>query len=361
MKRIAIITCYKDPDYIRARALRQAVRELEGYELVVVKNTQRGLLRYFEVPLRLMWVRFRLRPDVYLLTFRGYEMLLVTRLITAGKPFVYDEFINLVEWVVYEHKKVSARSLVAWAIYHFYRALLHLPARILTDTSSHADYSAKLMKIPRNKFMPIVVGTDEATFQMSNAKNNATNDEFTVFYYGSMLPLHGVPVVLDAMKELTDVPSVKLVLVGGKEAVARDVAVAQRAGANIEYRSWVDFNELPNYINAADVCLGGPFGGTLQADFVITGKTYQFLSMGKATIIGENKETSIFGDKKNSIVVEQGSPQKLASAIRWAYEHKDELAEIGKKGEELYKAKLSNKVVAHQLQQLLSELTVTDK
>jgi glycosyltransferase involved in cell wall biosynthesis len=360
MKRIAIITCYKDPDYIRARALRQAVRELAGYELVVVKNTRKGLLRYIEVPLRLIWVRLRLRPDVYILTFRGYEMLLFARLITAGKPLVYDEFINLVEWVVYEHKKVSPRSLAAWVIYHFYRALLFLPARIMTDTASHADYSAKLMKISRKKFAPIAVGTDEVTFRMSGSKNKATNDKFVVFYYGSMLPLHGVPVVLDAMKELAGVPSIKLVLIGGKEAVARDVATAQKAGANIEYLSWVDFNELPKYIDAADVCLGGPFGGTLQAEFVITGKTYQFLSMGKPTVVGENNETSIFSNKKDSIVVEQGSPKKLADAIRWAYEHRDELPKIGEKGEKLYRTKLSNEVVAHQLKGLLSELVGTE-
>ncbi len=354
MKRVAIVTCYRDPDYIRARTLRQAIRDLPDYELVTVKNTKKNLLRYLEVPLRLLWVRLRLRPDVYILTFRGYEMLLPTRLITLGKPLIYDEFINLVEWVVFEHKKIPARSPLSWIVYHFYKVLLQLPERIITDTQSHADYSAKLMKISRKKFHPIIVGTDETTFKPKDDK--VSSDMFTVFYYGSMLPLHGVPTVIEAMAQLMDVPKIKLTLIGGKDDVARKVTQAQQRGANIEYHSWVDFNDLPKYMTAADICLGGPFGDTLQAQFVVTGKTYQFLSMGRPTIIGSNKESSLFKDKKDSLIVPQGSATDLANTIRWAYKHRSELPSIGKAGEELYHRKLSSVVVARQVELLLSSL-----
>ena len=60
--------------------------------------------------------------------------------------------------------------------------------------------------------------------------------------------------------------------------------------SNIEHSSWVPLEELPRLIINADLCLAGPFGNTLQANKVITGKAYQFLSLGKVSIIGKIHE-----------------------------------------------------------------------
>ncbi len=42
-----------------------------------------------------------------------------------------------------------------------------------------------------------------------------------------------------------------------------------------KYQIWVPFDELPKHIAAADICLGGPFGDTLQSRVGWTGKTVQ--------------------------------------------------------------------------------------
>ena len=60
--------------------------------------------------LKLVYVRFAKKPDVYILAFRGYEILPFVRLITLGKTFIFDEFINLIEWVIFEHKKIGPKD-----------------------------------------------------------------------------------------------------------------------------------------------------------------------------------------------------------------------------------------------------------
>jgi glycosyltransferase involved in cell wall biosynthesis len=298
-------------------------------------------------------VRIKLRPDLYFITFRGYEILPFVRLITLGKPLIFDEFINLVEWVVYEHHKFDAKSLPAKILRSFYRFWLKTTNLIVTDTKSHVKYSAKLMNLPIKKYCPLIVSTDEQTFKEQSRKNKAKKVIFNVFYYGSMLPLHGVNYVIEAMKLLKDQP-IELTLIGGKGKIEDEVNQAKLDGIRIDYKTWVPFEELPGYIESANVCLGGPFGGTIQSQFVITGKTFQFMQMSRPTIVGHNQESGLFKDKVNALIVEQANAESLAGAILWGSQHREELSKIGLAGGELYRNKYSNLYLTKQLEALLS-------
>ena len=353
MKQVCLVTCYNQPDYIRARTLRMAFGDVKNVKLIVVKNKHTGLLRYIEVLWQLIIVRITKQPDLYFLTFRGYEMLPFVRLITFGKPLIFDEFINLVEWVVYEHHKFKASSLTTKALTGFYRFWLKSANLIVTDTQSHAEYSAKLMNTPLDKYVPLIVSTDEVTFGHIGQQSKSKAGLFKVFYYGNMLPLHGVDIAIEAMVLLKD-QGIELTLIGGKGKIDVAVEKARLAGAVIDYKTWVQFNDLPHYIEQADVCLGGPFGGTTQSQFVITGKTYQFLQMGRPVIVGANLESGIFTDKDNAIVVEQADAEALAGAILWSKQHPIQLDKIGESGKRLYQEKLSIKFLTKQLNLLLA-------
>ncbi|MEI7918258.1 MAG: glycosyltransferase [Candidatus Saccharibacteria bacterium] len=353
MKKVCLITCYKQPDYIRAKTLRAALSKLEDVELIVVKNKHTGLWRYIEVICKLIAVRLTKHPDIYFLTFRGYEMLPITRLLMLGKPLIFDEFINLVEWVVDEHHKIKEKSLLAKILHSNYRFWLKKVNLITTDSQSHAEYSANLMKLPIDKYVPLIVSTDEQTFNRAKVAAKHRKGPFRVFYYGNMLPLHGIEFVMQAMRNLKD-KDIELQLVGGKAKVQQLVEQAKRDGVNVNYKTWVPYDELPSYMQSADVCLGGPFGGTAQSQFVITGKTYQLLQMGCPVIIGRNLESGIFTDKSDTLVVEQNSAEALADAILWAKNHSAELSKIGQNGHKLYQEKLSNRRLIEQLRLLLA-------
>lgn len=368
--KLCIITCYNQPNYVRAVTLRNAANKLDEVEVLVVKNRRTGLLRYAEVSGKLLAARLRDKPDAYLLTFRGYEMLLPVRLLTIGKPLIYDEFINPIEWVVKEQRQVRAKTgsgrlyagavrlasrvivgVVASAAFKYaYKKLVGSVNMVLTDTASHADVSAELTGVPRSKFFPIPVGTDEDVFV--NDATSGRNEVFTVLYYGNMLPLHGLSHVIRAATKMTD-ESVRFVLVGGDEQVAKDVAIARRKGATIDYRPWVEFDKLPELMLSADLCLAGPFGDTFQARYVITGKAYQFLAMGRPTVIGSNLESGVFTDKVNALLVKQGDADALVKAITWAKANEKKLADIGTAGRELYKDRYSNDALAECMRELL--------
>ena len=375
--KICIITCYNQPDYVRAKTLRAAAALIDDVEVIITKNTHTGLLRYIEVLWKVVKVRFTDNPDVYLLTFRGYEMLLPVRLISLGKSFIYDEFVNPIEWVVLERRQVEAKQqsselyakLVALvsgfivfvvssgAFKFFYKGLTSSADVILADTDSHAKASAKITGTAPSKNVGLYVGTDESTF-VQPSENRAPNKHFTVFYYGNMLPLHGLQYVIDAAEIMSHDP-IKFVLVGGNAKVAGDVKRAKSKGANIEYHTWVEFDQLPKLMRQADVCLAGPFGDTFQAQYVVTGKTYQYLSMARPTIIGSNEEAHNFNDKKNVLIVPQASTRELIKTLKWALKNQDQLPLIGKAGQELYDEKFAVPVLAKHLEACLLRLDGT--
>lgn len=350
--KLCIITCYDQPDYIRARTLRSAAALVDGVDVVVVKNSRTGLLRYAEVFVKVLRARLFDKPDAYLLTFRGYEMLLPIRLLSLGKPLIYDEFINPIEWVSYEHKKIGRYNPLTGLLWLYYRVLLAWTSLILTDSDSHADLSAGMMKVRRDKFVTVPVGTDEAVFSVPQAEH-AENETFTVFYYGNMLPLHGLDYVIEAAVKLNHEP-VKFVIVGGSSKVAHDIAYAVGNGANIDYKAWVEFEKLPGLMQEADICLAGPFGNTFQSSYVITGKAYQYLAMGRPIIVGKNNESGAFTDKTNALVVPQGDGEALAQTIRWALANQAKLAAIGKAGRELYDSEYALPKITEHLEAGLS-------
>lgn len=356
--RVVLITCYKDPDYIRSRSLRAALQEIPDLDLVVIKNKQHGVLKYPEVIWKTFVARLTKRPDVYILTFRGYELLPITRLITAGKTLWFDEFINPLE-VVSEHRKqmtglkkaLTGIWLIMGRLYYWFLGRCQL---VLLDTPAHADYSAQQSKLTRKKYVSIPVGTDESVF-VPRPKHSA-DGHFKVFYYGNMVPLHGLQFVLDAALLLKNEKKIQFLIVGGNRYTHTQAYAAKDQGAQIEYRPWLAFDKLPTAIAQSDLCIGGPFGNTLQAQLVTTGKTYQFLASQVPVLIGEtknNQEATGFVDKQNCLIVPQGNAEAIAKAVQWAADHPKQLHDIGARGRGLYEARYSTKVISQQLSDLL--------
>jgi glycosyltransferase involved in cell wall biosynthesis len=357
--KVAVITCYFDPDYVRSRSLRAALKSLPGVEVVVVKNHRRSVLRYFEMSLRLIRMRLRDKPDVYMLTFRGYEMLPLTLLLAGKRPVVFDEFIPLLAWTHEKNRRMSLSVFLKYVLIRsvapLYNHWLKRCRVILADTTVHADISSHATGVDRAHYLPVPVGTDEYIFKPLSIAREAKRTNFTVFYYGNMLPLHGLGFVLEAAAILKDKPAINFLIVGGGRQTERIVKAASEAGAHVHYRTWVPFDELPHTIQQVDLCLGGPFGNTSQAHRVITGKTYQFLACAMPTIVGQNAVSeALFTHEYDSLVVPQADPEALARAIRWAYTNRVTLPAMGKAGRALYEDKFSNVVIAKLLAQLLA-------
>jgi hypothetical protein len=66
-------------------------------------------------------------------------------------------------------------------------------------------------------------------------------------------------------------------------------------------------------------------------------------------VIGAIDEDIGLRDKDNCLLVPQADPDALVAALRWAFEKRSELPEIGMRGQVLYREKLSVHVIAQRL------------
>jgi glycosyltransferase involved in cell wall biosynthesis len=212
-----------------------------------------------------------------------------------------------------------------------------------------------MAKVNLSRYLALPVSADEAIFRPSQ---DIKGEPFKIFYYSSnMQPLHGVSTVLAAAIHLQNDP-VQFVLVGGKAPLRHAVEVAKKQGANIQYSSWMKISELARTMHESQLCLGGPFGGTRQALNVVTGKTYQSLACGVATVVGEGHATNdLFIDKVNCLKVPQKDVVALTEAVRWAVAAgSDELAKLGAQGRRLYDKEFSNQALATKIRPLIDSI-----
>ncbi|OGL36140.1 hypothetical protein A3F38_01880 [Candidatus Saccharibacteria bacterium RIFCSPHIGHO2_12_FULL_48_21] len=358
-KKVCYVVCYKDPEYIRTRTLTAALSSMGNIELLVLRNEYRNFFRYIEMPARLIVARIKYRPDIFVVGFRAHEIFWALYPAMVGKKIIFDEFINLHNWLIDEHRKLSKNSVTIRILDSYMKWVIRRSAIILQDTQAHARLSAKIYETPRRKLAIVPVGADESTFYPRQAKKKPGRLE--VIFFGNMLPLHGLEIILQSINLLRNENSLRgvhITLIGGKgnkKMIGRinNFIKLNKLSNTITYKEWVDYYNLPSYIARADLCLGGPFGNTSQARRVVSGKTYQFLAMAKPVVVGRIENEIEFRDKENCLLIEQGSPEALAKTISWANGHRAELKKIGQEARKLYIDHFSTTVLAKKLEKLL--------
>lgn len=348
--RVCFVLSYRAPSYIRGRSLCEALRRMNGVELIVASNRSAGLGRYVQTIFELIRIGRRARPDVYLLGFRGHEIAWLVRWLTRRRPLIIDAMMSPAAALDEEGSLGAAGRSLAPLARRYERLMLHRWCDlVLTDTGLHACHYRECFQLPASKVIAVPVGAFESDLPAVQARLLGT--AFSVLFYGSFLPLHGIDIILQAAAKLKNLP-VDFRFIGGSRMQARRLhARCHELGIRrYEYRQWVALKELiENEIPAADLCLGGPFGGSPQARRVVTGKAQQSLALGKATLIGTTAEDHGFRDKRNCLLVEQGDPDSLAAAIEWGFRNQSQLEGIGRLGRELYDTRFSIDVIADRL------------
>lgn len=351
---VAYVLGYRDPDYIRTTSLVAALARCDGIRTLVARNTSKGPWRYVQALSRLLRIRRDNHPDIYVLGFRGHELFWPIRLLSQGRPIVFDALMSPSDAMLGENKLGFIGRILAPLFHHLERHILRRADLVLTDTSLHAAFLARTFGIDVNKIIHVPVGAVE---DAGPAPTSVNEDEtFKVLFYGSFLKLHGIDTILLAAAKLKDFP-IRFDFIGGRGKTVRKFhSRCRELGlTQVTHRVWVPLNDLlQTEIPTTDLCLGGPFGGTPQAQRVVTGKTTQALALGKATVIGNISAEQGFIDKSNCLLVEQLDPASLAGAIRWAYEHREALPDIGQQGKLLYSQRYSIEQIAKGMQKAIA-------
>lgn len=310
-KKILFITT-KNLDYIRNS---QEIEMLKGYtdKLDIIGYTDKSYPKrlakvYKDIILRDM--------SIYDVVFIGFAPQLILPMFNwkfKNNIVIIDFFISVYDTMVNDRKKIPKKSIPASLCKWLDKACIKSSKKVICDTNAHGDYFAEEFKVDRRKIKTMYLKADESLYYpRPQIKPDELKDKYVVLYFGSVLPLQGVEVIMDALKQLRYEEQIYFYFVGPiKDNIEKVYA------DNIEYIQWLPQEELAEYISRADLCLAGHFNKEIgKARRTIPGKAYIYELMQKPMILGDNPAThELFEEDDSHFFVEMSNPQALYDKI----------------------------------------------
>ena len=342
-----------DFGYARNRIVAKALRRA-GASVLEIGDRRRFPAR---TP-RLTRAGWAADPDVILVGFPGHSDVATAKLVSLRRrvPVVFDALVSLWETNVLDREVVPRRGLAQYRYRVTDRVACSLADAILLDTDAHIAWFRAAFGIPARKLHRLWVGADDELMTPCDA--SAGDGGFTVFFYGSFIPLHGVEHIIGAAKRVqAEDPEVRFVLCGsGQTLPAMRRLIASEGVANVEFLDPRPVPELRRLICSADVCLG-IFGTGPKARSVIPNKVFDALACRRPVITGASpaaREALTHG--KDVWLCPAGDANALADAITTLKADPGARARIATAGHELFVRRFSIDALAADVSRTLLDV-----
>jgi glycosyltransferase involved in cell wall biosynthesis len=293
------------------------------YPLLLAKIAARAGTRTDALP---PTPRFPLRgaDAVYVPAFCQKDVPLARFLATlVARPVVFDPLASRYETKILDRRRRPADSLTARWNRWIDAMAFRLSDLVLADTAAHAAYYASAYGVPSRKLVIVPVGYDDVLFDPDRVAPSAAGvtasagAAFTVLFFGSFLPLHGVDTVVKAARAVRRLdPAIRFRFVGSGDTWAHARALASDIGAtNCAFEPWAPLAELPALVASADLALG-IFGRTAKARRVVPHKLFQSLGMRKPVITARTPAVEeFFAHGEDIWLCEEPYSETLAEAV----------------------------------------------
>lgn len=312
-KKVAFITT-KNLSYIRNNQELDLLRQNGGEIRIIGSNRKNYFLRIVYVWFKVLFSSFR-RDDV---VFVGFAPQLVCPFWAWKFPtnVHIDFFISLYDTFVNDRKKCKPGSMCANILEYLDRRTVELAEYIVCDTKAHGDYFRNEFGAKEEKEIVLYLCANSRIYYPREViRREELREKYVVLYFGSILPLQGIEVILECIRLLQGNGEIYFQIVGPVKERAEDNP------GNVEFIPWLEEEELAEYIAAADLCLAGHFNaGIEKAKRTIPGKAYIYEAMGKSMILGDNSANrELFVEDQRHFFVEMGSAGRLADKIEECY------------------------------------------
>ena len=317
-KRVLYITT-KNLDYIRVTQEIDFLRQRAASLTVIGSDSRSYPKRLAHVWLSLMKQSM---SDIDV-TFVGFAPQLVVPFFKSKlkkRQLFIDFFISVYDTMIMDRKKFKDGGVIAKLCHSLDESTLKRADYVVCDTKAHGQFFAEEFKQPEDKFFVYYLHADESIYHpMEGLESDAGRGSIKkVLYFGSILNLQGVDVILDALKEFAEDDRVSFEIIGPiSDKMQKPIQ------PNVTYIDWLSQEDLAKHIATADLCLAGHFSGDImKAKRTIPGKAYIYEAMEKPMILGDGMANhELFTADERHIFVEMGNPKALANAIKDYFEY----------------------------------------
>ncbi|NBJ92665.1 glycosyltransferase [Parablautia muri] len=313
-KNVLFITT-KNPDYIRnVQEISLIKKEADHYVVIGSKS------KYYFV--RLLCVYFSLITtsvssfDTVFIGFAPQLILPLFKYKFRHTHIIADFFISLFDTFCQDRQLFHPRSLPGRFLHSIDQITLDQANLVICDTISHGKYFTKEFGIPPTKLYPLYLQADTTVYHpLTIDKPAKLKNKFMVLYFGSILPLQGIDIVLKTITLLKKEQNIFFYCIGPIKKKTKLMFCPD--AANVKFIDWLSQEQLARYIGQADLCLAGHFNRNIaKARRTIPGKACIYEAMKKSMVLGDTPANhELFKADSKHIFVELGSPRALADII----------------------------------------------
>ncbi|NYI19804.1 glycosyltransferase involved in cell wall biosynthesis [Xanthomonas arboricola] len=329
-----------------------------GGAIKLQKFRLRSAIKFITTHACVLWKAFKIHPwqCVYIPYPSTFLLLAWSFFPKSLRPrkIIADAFISIYDTIVNDRQLVSRNGYFSKLLKSAERRAFGSADLIIVDTPQNARFYADTFGLPWQLFKPIPLSTNEKDYSKAPPFRKHTCN---VLFVGTLIPLHGIEVILAAAKLLSHREEIVFTVVGdGQEAHAMETSINEISNLIWE-RNWMPPEKLAKYIVDSSICLG-IFGSTPKADRVCPYKIYAYASVGRPVITADSswlKQITQDYGMPPFFGVPAGDSAMLASAIIRIADNPKLQEDMAEASHRFYTASLSNRIAYSQFRECLME------
>lgn len=309
-KHVLFITT-KNLSYIRNTQEIDIIQQNSKCAHIIGSNSNTYLIRLLCVFFRLLFTNCK-KYDVVFIGFAPQLILPFFSIKFRHNTVIIDFFISIYDTFVNDRQKFHPRTFFSFILHRWDEFTLRKANFVICDTKADMQYFQKEFHANNIPMEVLYLKADNSIFYPISVPPSAQTDKlFKVLYFGSILPLQGIDIILSAFEQLKDIKNISLCIIG---PLPKEKLLTQD---NFRYISWLSQKELALEIASADVCLAGHFHPSIEkARRTIPGKAYIYEAMNKKMILSDNAANhELFSPDENHFFVPMGDSFALANLI----------------------------------------------
>ena len=215
---------------------------------------------YFVLLFYFLYHYLKNRPDVVYTRHQQMEWLVTWLRIPLNFTYVIE--VNGLSTV--EQKMLGSPAWVILATRRLERILFRMADKMVASSGQIQEILCREYRLKKDHFVVVTNGADPESFRpmdpaVCRGKLGLKTDGTYLLFLGSLRKWHGLEQILLAMPELTRrCPQAHLMIVGeGRERQRVEQIIRDHAlETSVTLFGEKPFEDVPEYINAADICLG---------------------------------------------------------------------------------------------------------
>ena len=253
-------------------------------------------------------------------------------------PLIFDPLASRYETKILDWRRKPPDSLTARWNYFLDKLSFRLADLVLADTRAHRDYYCQEFGLEASRVAILPVGFDDSLWSARNENHQEEKKPFTVVFFGSFLPLHGVEeMARAALIAIRREPSMRFLFIGSGQTfpLVSNLLMGERSG-RIQLLGWMRERQLVQLIRReAHVCFG-LFGPTPKASRVVPHKIFQAMALGKAVITLDTPAIrEFFTHGENIYLCPSAEPEAIAHGLIELYSQPEMRQKIAENSRQL--------------------------